>query len=194
MLTSDQSIVVYDKGVAEPDRLTRGRHTHYLAHAERMLSIYRAGIGRTRRELHREVEAVLASEPDCEARRIAAFCKLLDDASDYQHDARAAAELRLRVFSLAAAHHPLVSERSRLFEKVEAAVKEQIAVELARPWGEIERDLYADVMDQHRLERFDGYPDPEALLSRYNVAQVQACLYRAERATVLAREDLKIKQ
>ncbi len=191
MLTADQSIVVFDRGRAFPDRLTRSAHRRYVAHAEQMLAAYQGGIGQTRGELHRRVEAILADEPDCPARRIAAFCKLLDDASAFASDPRAAAELRLDVFSRAATRHPLVSERSRLFDATEAEVKEEIARELGRPWEEIDHALYADVMDQHLLERFDGYPGAPELLSRYNVAQTQACLYRAEGAVIHARADFK---
>ncbi len=41
------------------------------------------------------------------------------------------------------------------------------------------------------LVSFEGYPDGQALLSRYNVAQLQACLYRAESVTVDATADFK---
>src|SRR6266566_7853476 len=102
MLTSEQSIVSYQRGLATPDRLTRRAHAHYLAHAERMLAVYRRGVGRTRRELHRAVESVLADEPDCDSRRVGAFCKLLDDLGEFDRDARGeSAKLRVKVFTLA---------------------------------------------------------------------------------------------
>jgi len=46
-------------------------------------------------------------------------------------------------------------------------------------------------MAYQELEEFTGYPDAAAFLSRYNVAQLQACLYRAESMTVTAARDLK---
>jgi hypothetical protein len=115
----------------------------------------------------------------------------LDDVSEYHSDPAAAAALRLEVFSRAASRHPLVSERSRLFDATEAEVKQEIAAALGRPWAQIASELYADVMAEHRLVSFAGYPDARALLSRYNVAQIQACLYRAQRAVIHARADLK---
>jgi hypothetical protein len=51
--------------------------------------------------------------------------------------------------------------------------------------------LYADVMQFQPLREFVGYPDGAALLSRYNVAQVQAALYRAVSMTVEATDDFK---
>ncbi len=192
MLTGEHAIVVYERGRARPDRLTRSAHRHYLAYAERMMAVYRTGIGRTRRDLHRSVEGILSAEPDCEWRRIRAFQKLLDDAAEYDVDrAGKAAALRLKVFGMAAPLHPLVKEPDRLFESGEAAVKALIAREIGRPWEEIDADLYADVIDFQRLRAFVGYPTAEALLSRYNVAQLQACLYRAERMVVTAGDDFK---
>ena len=192
MLTSEHAIIEYDRGRAIPDRLVTGKHQHYSQYAQRMLEIYRNGAGRQRRELHRQVEAVFVDEADCPLRRIEAFCKLLDDKSVYQTDPRGhAAQLQLQVFSLAAKLHPLVTTPDRLFEHAEAESKAQIASELGIPWPEIEAGLYADVMQFQRLESFEGYPDGPALLSRYNVAQLQACLYRAESMTVETTADFK---
>ena len=192
MLTSEHTIVKYEAGRAIPDRLTQAAHRHYLEYAERMLEVYRRGVGRQRRQLHRAVEQVLEQEPDCPIRRIQAFCKLLDDASTYRTDRRGqAAKLRLRVFTAAAPLHPLVSQPDRLFESDQAQAKQRIAAELGEPWERIERRLYADVMAFQTLEAFEGYPGPLALLSRYNVAQLQACLYRAERMVVTATDDFK---
>ena len=192
MLTSEHAIAQYDCGRILPDRLTRKTHQAYLRYAERMLWVYHHGVGRTRRELHQAVWNVFGGEEDCPVRRIAAFCKLLDDAAAFHHDTRGqAAALRREVFRMAAAQHPLVRRADRLFEHEEAKVKAGIAEQLGRPWAEIDRDLFADVIDFHRLVRFDGYADAAALLARYNVAQVQVALFRAVSMTVWASDDFK---
>jgi predicted nuclease of restriction endonuclease-like RecB superfamily len=192
MLTSEQSIVEYRAGRVVPDRLTQNTHRHYVEYAERMLAVYREGLGLQRRSLHRQVQDIFAEEPDCPVRRMEAFCKLLDDASEFQADPSGkAAKLRLEVFSRAARLHPLVQAPDRLFEHDEEKAKSQLAQELALPWETIEQSLYADVLPYQRLEQFTGYPDAAAFLSRYNVAQLQACLYRAESVTVTATQDLK---
>jgi hypothetical protein len=157
-----------------------------------MLAIYSDGKGRQRRQLHRDIESLFADEPDCPVRRIQAFCKLLDDRSIFRTDPDGrAAKLRLEVFSKVARFHPLVEEPDRLFENEETKIKAQIADELGLTWSEIEKGLYADVLSFQQLEQFQGYPNASALLSRYNVAQLQACLYRAESVTVIATDDLK---
>lgn len=192
MLTRELAIADYKAGRALPDRLSRKHHAGYLAYAERMLAIYRNGAGRTRRELHRGVQAVFADEHDCPLRRIGAFCKLLDDASRFDRDTRGrAAELRREVFRRAAAFHPLVAKADRLFEHEETRVKAEIAAELQTTWEELDRHLFADVIEFHRLNTFEGFADGAALLARYNVAQTQAALFDAVEMTVWAAEDFK---
>ncbi len=192
MLTSEQSIVEFKAGQAFTDRLTQSTHRHYIDYAEQMLSIYTNGIGKQRRQLHKQVEKLYRDEVDCPIRRIAAFCKLLDDKSTYHTDPDGtAAKLRLQVFSKAAEFHPLVNQKDQLFEHVENDVKEQIAKELEIPWDDIENNLYADVMEYQRLKKLEGYANASAFLSRYNVAQLQASLYRAETIKIWASDDFK---
>lgn len=192
MLTREHAIAEYEGGRIVPDRLDQRRHARYAAYAERMLAVYRHGCGRTRRDLHRDVRAILAQEPDCPLRRIDAFCKLLDDASVYERDRRGeAAGLRRKVFRLAAKSHPLVTAADRLFGEDEQKVKARIALELNKSWEEIDSRLFSDIIEFHRLKEFCGYADGRGLLSRYNVAQVQAALFDALEMTVWAKDDFK---
>lgn len=193
MLTRELAIASYSDWKVIPDRLTQAKHGAYLDYARGMLAAYRNGAGRTRRDLHLAVREIFADEEDCPTRRIDAFCKLLDDVSEYDQDSGGrAAALRRRVFHAAAPRHPLVRRVDRLFDNSEAEVKREIAAELGRSWEEIDRDLFADVMEFHRLKRFEGYEDAAALLARYNVAQVQAALFDAVAMTVWAEEDFKV--
>jgi len=192
MLTSEQSIVDFRSGRAFPDRLNQKTHKHYVDYAQRMLQIYRKGVGQHRRRLHQKIEALFTDEPDCPVRRIRAFCKLLDEKSRFQNDPDgAAAKLRLELFSAAADFHPLVKQPDRLFEHGEQKMKARLAARLETAWDQIEKSLYADVIAFQRLEKFDGYPDAPAFLSRYNVAQLQASLYRAQSITVTAGAQFK---
>jgi predicted nuclease of restriction endonuclease-like RecB superfamily len=190
MLRSEHAIIHYDRDQAIPDRLTRVRHKHYLDHAQKMLTLYATGIGRTRRQLHQAVKAILADEPDCEPRRISSFCKILDDAGEFDTDRKgAAAKLRLEVFSLAAKYHPLVNQQDGIFERSERETKAKIAAELGKSWEQINAGLYVDVMDLQPLREFPSSLTPAELLSRYNLAQLQACLYQCQRMSVHASTD-----
>ena len=192
MLTSEQSIVEFKAGRAVPDRLKQSTHRHYSEYAEKMLSVYSNGVGQQRRQLHRQIEAIFANEPDCPVRRIQAFCKLLDDQSTFLTDPEGkASKLRLQVFAEAGRFHPLVRQADRLFEYDEKRIKQNLSNKLDLPWDQIEQSLYSDVLSYQRLEQFEGYPNASALLSRYNVAQLQACLYRAENMIVSAMDDFK---
>ncbi len=192
MLTREHAIADYRGGRIIPDRLLSKKHAQYHGFAQRLLEVYENGIGLTRRELHNRIKEVFSGEEDCPTRRIEAFCKLLDDASTFPNDRSGkAARLRKKVFRLAAEHHPLVETPNRLFESAEKEIKDRIAADLKRDWADIEENLYADVKEFHRLAAFEGYPDARALLSRYNVAQVQAALYLAVKMTITARQDFK---
>ncbi len=192
MLTRELAIVVYEDGQAIPDRLNQQEHARYRDLAERMLEVYRTGITRMRRYLHREIHAIFSEELDCPAQRIDAFCKLLDDASEYAGiPSNQAARLRIQVFRRASGLHPLVNCADRWFENQEHDAKHRIAAELGADWSSIEQRLFGDLPESHRLEKFNDFDSPAALLSRYNVAQTQAALFDAQRMTVLATEDFK---
>ncbi len=192
MLTRELAIAEYDSGQVIPDRLTQKQHSHYVGLVDQTLELYRVGMGELRRDLHRGVHQIFADELDCPVRRIDAFCKLLDEKSAYDRDQKGlAARLRKHVFREAAAHHPLVQHPDQLFESGELEVKHEIAGQLGRSWLEIERELFSDVVQFHRLKSFDGYENAPALLSRYNVAQCQAVLFDAISMTVWADADFK---
>jgi len=78
MLTSEHAIVNFSAGQARADRLLRGRHDQYPLLADKMLLLYRHGVGLRRQELHWRVERLFDDEADCPLRRTRAFCKLLD--------------------------------------------------------------------------------------------------------------------
>jgi hypothetical protein len=175
-----------------PDRLTRSTHRQYLRLAERVLNIFRHGIGKARNDLHCCVQRALLSDIGCPPRRAEAFCKLLDDASTYDRCSIShAAELRRRVFQFAAPYHPLVTRSYKLFRTTEADIKAKLAAELGRSWQDLDRDLFADVPEFRRLRLFDGLDNGEALLSRYNVAQIQVALFDALSMMIWADDDFK---
>lgn len=174
------------------DTLTPAAHGHYVGLAEEMLAIYREGAGETRENLHRSIEQLFFGEENCPPQRVKAFCKLLDSKSEFDGaEGDAAAQLRMRVFALAAAKHPLVVQPQTLLDCSETAVKQEIAESLGESWPEIERRLFSDVFALHRLTAFRGYPSAQALLRRYNEAQLQAVLYDATEMRIVARADYK---
>lgn len=192
MLTREHGIAVYDGAFAYPDRLTRHQHRHYADLAEQMLEIYRSGHGRLRRDLHRDIHSLLEPIPDAPPKRADAFCKLLDDESQYVHDkGGAAAKLRRKVCRLAASHHPLVQSKFELHDSLEPETKQQIAAVLGETWESIMQRFFIDIPDFQPLQSLEGYASGTELLARYNVAQTQVALYDALTMSVWARDDLK---
>lgn len=182
MLTKELGIYEFDFRNFQliPDRLTTGRHSHYVALAEKMVEVYRNGAGLRRRDLHRRIRNLFDEVSDCPSRRIDAFCKLLDESAVFDDSGRKTApKLRQKVFSRAAEFHPLVSMADSLFETAVGDVRSKISKELGQSWDEIEERLFADVLEYHKLTSFDGFADPRTLLSRYNLAQVQVALFSA---------------
>src|SRR6056297_832172 len=193
MLRSEHCIVRYDfrRRTVHPDRLIRGRHAHYLAAMRLCLRHYRRGIGEPRQRLHRAVEETLTRLGDCPPRRTAAFCKLLDDAAEFDSDPKAAATMRQHVFTAAAPLHPIVSVREGIFEHDVQAARKIVCDSLRLTWDQIESQMFGDVIELQRLVSFDEQLDSLALLRRYNLAQTQAALYRATQVRIDARADLK---
>ncbi|MEM6469759.1 MAG: DUF790 family protein [Planctomycetota bacterium] len=181
MLRSEHSIIHYDfVGMrARPDRLRRIRDASWLEAADEILKFYRHGIQTPRQELHRQVSERLETLPGSVPRRIASFCKLLDEASEFHKASSDAAALRKRVFGLAASMHPIVQQREGIFEHTATVARQSIEKRLGLTWNEISDGMFADVIELQRLAEFDPALQAEQLLSRYNVAQTQAALYRA---------------
>ena len=158
MLTRELAIAAYSDGRILPDRLLRKTHRPYLDYAERMLAVYRDGIGRTRRELHRAVQAFLRRPTTARPGGSRPSASCWTKRATYQQDrGKRAAALRREVFRMAAPLHPLVRKADRLFEHEEVRAKREIAARLGRPWKEIEQELFADVIEFHRLAAFEGY-------------------------------------
>ena len=192
MLTKELAIAAFENGRLVPDRLNRRVHARYAGYAEDMLQIYRIGVGRSRRDLHKAVHSVFEKESDCPLRRIDAFCKLLDDASNFIGGRPGpSAALRREIFQRAAVMHPLVESADRLFTHDETTAKAEIAAQMGQSWSNLDAQLFADVMENQRLETFDGYANGAALLARYNVAQVQVAVFRATEMIVWVSADFK---
>ena len=181
MLTKEHSICGFDRGCLVPDCLDKRLDAAYVEFAEQMLALYRCGIGQTLGELRCKVERIFDREEGCHPRRIKAFIKILEDASDFEiaNEVEKPWKLRLKVFKMAGEKHPLVKIKEELHEHSAEQVKTEIADKLARHWSEIEANLYADVLDFHVLKKFKGPALPQELLAEYNVAQAQAALLKA---------------
>ena len=189
MLTRQLAIAEYDSGQIVPDRLTRQAHRQYLDYAERMLTVYRTGsaaygwicIGTSGRFLPRRKTVHGGGSGVLQA---------FDDASTYHRDSRRRAAACRKCFVLR--RRITVGPQHRPALRSSRNGRQRAACHAARPsLAKIEEELFADVIEFHRLKAFEGYPTGAALLARYNVAQVQAAMFDAVSLAIWATEDFK---
>lgn len=192
MLTKELSIAKCVDGQVFPDRLSRTTHAQYVDLAKRMCDVYANGQGSMRKTLHNETQKILESDPECPIRRIGAFCKLLDDRSVFDvGKPKKTALLRQSVFKQAAKLHPLVANVESILDHPQTQAKDQIAAAHNTTWPELEQKLFCDIIDHHRLVKFNYPQDTNELLASYNVAQTQASLLSATKIVIDATGDWK---
>ncbi len=193
MLTRELAIATRDNGQVIPDRLTVHSHQAYLGYAEKMIEVYRQGMGQARGTIHRSVSGILEDDANCPVRRAGAFCKLLDEWCEFDRGKpKTTSELRRQVFRLAATYHPLVAKVESMLEHSEQKVKQRIAEELGVGWPELRGRLFSDLIENHTLRTFHPPVESSDLLSRYNVAQTQAALLDAVSIRIDATADWKM--
>ncbi|MDQ3302671.1 MAG: DUF790 family protein [Actinomycetota bacterium] len=183
-------------------RLVRGRLVpHRLAPndeqarevAEALVDLYVAHLGKPRARLEREL-ALVEEEigPRLDPRRgfkiVRALSKLLEERSSWASPTETDPyTLRTRLFELAAALPELPSHTGALLE---TETREDLLSRVTRETGMEDPAalMYADRQGAQLLSSFEP-PSAEALISRYNVAQIQGVLYSAKDLTVDLGEE-----
>ena len=152
------------------------------ARAEELAAAYLAiAAAQTGTAQHEVKEAFAAVDVAArEAKLAAGLLKLIEDACEFEAESPVEPRaLRSDVFTLAAAARRQVSEEQR-FDRV------ALLARVGEPHGlsaeQLEHALYSDLKSEHRLLRA---PDigAQALLERYDLAQIQAVLLRAVKIT-----------
>jgi len=135
-------------------------------------------VGKAQHELDESFAAVEVAAR--EVKLAAGLIKLIEDACEFEAESPIEPrQLRSDVFTLAAAARRALGADQR-FDR--AAVLEQAAQPHGATPERIEQALYSDLKSQHRLLRAPELA-PEALLDRYDIAQLQAVLLRAVKIT-----------
>src|SRR5215210_4508514 len=156
--------------------------------AEALVALYTAHMGKPRARLEAEL-ALLEEElgPRLDARRgfkiLRALAKLLEEKASWASPSGTDPyTLRTRVFELAAAMPELPSTTGTLLE---TNTREDLLAQVSKETGVEDPTalMYADRQGAQLLAEFEA-PAPEALISRYNVAQIQGVLYSARDLTV----------
>lgn len=187
MLRGEHVMARFLRGRIVPHRLSpedeRAREI-----AEILVDLYAGYVGKPRARLEAEL-SLLEEElgPRLDARRgfkiLRALAKLLEEKSMWAPPTQSDPyTLRTRLFELAAALPELPSASGTLFE---GNTREDLLAQVAGETGVEDPPalMYADRQGAQLLAEFEP-PSPEALISRYNVAQIQGVLYSAKDLTV----------
>ena len=156
--------------------------------AETLVTFYAGHVGKPKARL--EAELSLFEEelgPRLDTRRgfkiLRALAKLLEEKATWAPPTEADPyTLRTRLFELAAALPEPPSEKGTLLE---GSTREDLLSQVSGETGveEPATVMYADRQGAQLLAEFEP-PSPDALIMRYNVAQIQGVLYSAQDLTV----------
>lgn len=187
MLRSEHVMARVSRGRVVPHRLQTSDRRALDAAAD-LCDLYAAHIGQPRAVMQvalAEREEELG--PRLDARRgfriVRALAKLLEERTDWEPPTEADPyTVRTRLFELAAAlPEPPAAEPGLLQAATRDDLLSQVASETAL--ADPAAVMYADRQGAQVLSAFDR-PEPEALILRYNVAQVQGVLYSARELVV----------
>lgn len=188
MLTGNLVRARIAKGRVAPLYLRRD-DPYWLEVAESLLLVFREGVGMTRGEISAEIDALVGEGIQTLAHR--GLAKVLEDRAEFEVVADVPPdELRLKVFTAAAAHRqalrdrPLEHGHRPPFRRDE--VLDAVAREVGLPPQQVTASLFADLKDENRMIAFEDLT-AQRLVDRYNVALAQAVLLRS----VLVRAEVR---
>ncbi len=181
MLTGDLLQFTRRGGRIRP-RQVNPRDPRLQAGAVELIALFQAHRGRRRGELE---EALARTGPaGLEPKRARALARLLLERCEFQVSAAAdPPALRQALFDAAA--HDWTRRDDAGSAEWRAALLERVGSTQGLVAAQVEDALYADLEENQIVAAFDP-PTPERLLHRYNVAQVQGLLLRADHVRIRA--------
>ena len=151
--------------------------------AAEIIALFEAHVGRTHGELTEALRTLEGESTDYRIRRGLAHLMERHFCTFEQRSPIEPVELRERLFAHAAQSPPSAAAT----EATIVHVADALSVELGREVTAeaVRGSLYADLARNHVLSHVEA-PNPQALLHRYNLSQVQGIFYRATELTIHA--------
>ncbi len=183
MLTGELVRVSLDKnGLVKPGFVDPG-NARLRERAQEILDVLREGVGRRRGEIDEEIAAIVGDGVDHKLTR--GLVKLALDRCDFEVQSPVPpADLRARVFRMATHEGPLATHAVEGGRPTRLQLFERLGVEFGVDPEALAGSLYADHAERQVLSTVDAL-DADKLLHRYNVALVQAVLYKAVELKIL---------
>ncbi|MGF1488650.1 MAG: DUF790 family protein [Prochloraceae cyanobacterium] len=184
MLKSDLLIFRRQGETIVPKNLSFTSTTQSLAEAE--INCFQTAVGKTQAELDRQLLELEGDSPDYKVKRGLAHI-LKNSFSTFEIISPIEPQLlREEVFAAATQNCPLPNHKTRTLDTIASSLSDRLNREVLP--SEIEKGLYADLLENRILTQFDP-PTPEALINRYNLAQVQGIFYRASDLIIQAHRN-----
>jgi len=158
-----------------------------LTLAEDIITCIQSAVGGTQGELDRQLQELEGDSPDYRLKRGLAYILKNSFCTFEIVSPLEPPLLRQRVFELSAqsAAVPLQAEQTltTLANQLTQELKQEVLPQ------QIRHGLYADLQENRILTQFDT-PEPENLLHRYNLSQVQGVFYKASQMTINAHRNV----
>ncbi|HBE21024.1 MAG TPA: hypothetical protein DEG17_08755 [Cyanobacteria bacterium UBA11149] len=155
--------------------------------AIQLISCFQESLGKTQGEIDRKLSDLEGDTPDYRLKRGLAHI-LKNSFSTFEIvSPLEPKQLRHRVFTLAAQSMPSHVSSQATLETLSYLLTQELEKEVLP--GQIQVGLYADLPENRILTNFED-PAPEALLERYNLAQVQGIFYKASEMTLNAHRNV----
>ena len=184
MLPTDLLLHRYSGATIVPKRLPLNQLN--LAIAQELISCFQTNQGKTRGTLNRHLQDLEGDSTNYRIKRGLAHL-LTQGFSTFETVSPLDPQvLRQRVFATAARQSPNPQTSVAILTRV----ADQLSQELVREvhTKQVQEGLYADLAENQILIEFDA-PQPEALLHRYNLSQVQGIFYRASQIVLQAHRN-----
>lgn len=185
MLPSELLIYRYNGDEVAPKRL-EGNKRH-LGLARDVTEVFQSSVGLKRKELDERLQALEGESTDYRVKRGLAHI-LVNSFSTFEVVSPLEPEaLRAQVFAVSASRVASRHEKDQTLTEVAESLTRELERETSLE--QVRQGLYADLPENYLLVSFDA-PPPERLLHRYNLAQAQGILYRANKVVLTAHRNI----
>ncbi|MBD1849948.1 DUF790 family protein [Cyanobacteria bacterium FACHB-502] len=185
MLPSDLLLHRHSGEELQPKRLPIDKK--HLAMATDLITVFREAKGKPQSELDRQLQELEGENTDYRIKRGLAHLLRAEAFSTFEIvsplDPQA---LRQKVFALSARSASLPQAADQTLATIATQLSLELGYEVLT--DQVRSGLYADLNENRILTQFEP-PEPEALLHRYNLSQVQGVFYKASQIRINAHRN-----
>lgn len=158
----------------------------YIAIASDLIAQFAEAQGQPRSEVNRLLQELEGEDTDYRLKRGLAHLLTQAHSTFEILSPLEPQQLRQRAFSLAAQQPPSLQQTQQTLQLLAQQLTQERDAEVFPE--QVAQGLYADLAENQILTRFEA-PTPEALIHRYNLAQVQGVFYRASEMVLNAHRN-----